>query len=220
MTNIQQSLEMETNQSLLHNKSGNGLINNLKASKNTITNLNLVQDGDSTLPPGRRIHLGHHTANKAATGSQIEAGIRVKHHPGLNIKFFFFVQRCHFACRKFNLLAVDGECRQTTNGAPHFLMHSCCAVSLQSCCQSVQSHIDPTHLHGSRLMSRSTLSAFRPKTFTTHPRRAMSYTLQNLTPRTGTPSSPFPESVYPQSEQQCTVTAEWRPDGNTTSYRL
>ena len=41
--------EMETNRSLLHNKSGNGLINNLKASKNTITDLNFVQDGDSIL---------------------------------------------------------------------------------------------------------------------------------------------------------------------------
>ena len=51
--------------------------------------------------------------------------------------------------------------------------------------------------------SRSTLSAFRPKTFTPHPRRAMSHTLQNLTPRTGTPSSPFPESVFQQSEQPC-----------------
>ena len=32
----------------------------------------------------------------------------------------------------------------------------------------------------------------------------MSYTLQNLTPRTGTPSSPFPESVFQQSEQLLT----------------
>ena len=31
----------------------------------------------------------------------------------------------------------------------------------------------------------------------------MSHTLQNLTPRTGTPSSPFPESVFQQSEQPC-----------------
>ena len=87
MTNIQKSLEKETNQSLLHNKSGNGSINNLKASKNTITDLNLVPDGDPTLPPGRRIHLRHLTGNKAATGSQIEAGIRGKHHPGLNSNF-------------------------------------------------------------------------------------------------------------------------------------
>ena len=82
-------------------------------------------------------------------------------------------------------------------------MHSCCAVSLQSCCQSVQSHID---LHAPAWLKpkpRSTPSAFRPETFTPHPRRAMSYTLQNLAPRTGTPSSPFPESVFLQSEQPC-----------------
>ena len=48
----------------------------------------LVQDGDSTLPPGRRIHLRHHTGNRAATGSQIEAGICGKHHPGLNSNLF------------------------------------------------------------------------------------------------------------------------------------
>ena len=78
---------METNQSLLHNKSGNDSINNLKASKNTITDLNYLQDGDSIFPPGRRIHLRHHTGNKAATGSQIEAGTRGKHHPGLNSDF-------------------------------------------------------------------------------------------------------------------------------------
>ena len=88
LTNIQQSLEMETNLSLLGNKSGNGLINNLKASRNTITDLNLVEDGDSVLPPGRRIHLRHHTGNQASTGSQIGAGIRGKHHPGLKSNFF------------------------------------------------------------------------------------------------------------------------------------
>ena len=93
--NIHQSLEMETNQSLLH-KSGNGLINNLKASKNTITDLNLEQDGDKILPPGRRIHLRHHTGNTAATGRQ-----------NRSIFSSLIVQRCHFACRKFNLLAID-----------------------------------------------------------------------------------------------------------------
>ena len=87
MTNIQQLPEMETNQYLLDNKSGKDLINNLKASKSTITDLNLVQDGDSILHSGRRIHLRHHSGNKAATGSQIEAWLRGKHHPGLNSIF-------------------------------------------------------------------------------------------------------------------------------------
>ena len=53
--------------------------------------LGLVQDGDSILPPGRRIHLRYRTGNKAVTGSQIEAGIRGKHHPGLNSNRFFFL---------------------------------------------------------------------------------------------------------------------------------
>ena len=45
----------------LHNKSGS--VNNLKASKNTITDLNLVKEGDSTFPPGRGIHLRHRTGS-------------------------------------------------------------------------------------------------------------------------------------------------------------
>ena len=123
-----------------------------EASKNTITDLNLVQDGDCTLPPGRRIR----SWDSWQTSSWTEQ------------YFFFLVQRCHSACRKFSLLAIDGRCRQR-HRAPHFLMHSCCAVSLQSCCQSVQSHID---LHAlAWLKTRSTLSAFRPKTFTPRPRR-------------------------------------------------
>ena len=47
MTHKQQSLEVETNLSLQGNKSDNGLINNLKALKNTIIDLKLPQDGDT-----------------------------------------------------------------------------------------------------------------------------------------------------------------------------
>ena len=122
MTNMQQSLELETNQSLLHNKSGTGLINNLKASKNTITDLNLVQDGDSTLPLGRRIHLRHHIGNKAATGSQMEAGIRGKPHPGLNSDFFFFVQVCHSSAGNLISWQSTGGVDRHTYRAPHFLV--------------------------------------------------------------------------------------------------
>ena len=90
-------------------------------------------------------------------------------------------------------LPTEGVERHTYR-APHFFMHSRCAVLLQSCCQSVAP---------AWLKPRSTLSAFRPKTFTPHPCRAMSYTFQKLTPRTGPPSSLFPESVFLQSEQPC-----------------
>ena len=95
--NIHKPLEMETNQSLLHNKSGNGLINNLKASKNTITDLNLGQDGDFTFPPKRRIHLRHRTGSRTATCGQLGAGLRGNNHPGLNSEFFlFFVPEMSF----------------------------------------------------------------------------------------------------------------------------
>ena len=54
-----------TKQTLLHNKSGNGLVNNLKALKNTITDVKLAQDSDTTLLP-RRIRLRHHTGKPSS----------------------------------------------------------------------------------------------------------------------------------------------------------
>ena len=44
MTNIQQSMEMETNLSLLGNKSGNGLVDNLKVLRNTTTDMTVPED--------------------------------------------------------------------------------------------------------------------------------------------------------------------------------
>ena len=40
--------------------------------------------------------------------------------------FFFFAQRCHFACRRFNFLAVDGGADRHTYRAPPSLTHSRC----------------------------------------------------------------------------------------------
>ena len=121
---------METNLSLQGNKSGNGLINNVKASKNTITDLMVVQDGDTILLPGRRNHLRHDTGNQAATGSQLGAGIRGKHHPGLNSIFSsLIVQRCQFACPKFNLLAIDGERRGADSRPTAHHIFSCTVVA-------------------------------------------------------------------------------------------
>ena len=68
------------------------------------------------------------------------------------------------------------RCANSTPTAHHFLMHSCCAVVSQSCCQSVQSHIDPMHLHGSSHERRCL--RFAQKTLTPH--RAMSYTFAAL----------------------------------------
>ena len=59
MTNIQKSMEKETNQSLLHNKSGNGLINNLKA----------FQEYDYRLEPrtGWRFHPSSRTTHSSSS---------------------------------------------------------------------------------------------------------------------------------------------------------
>ena len=146
MTNIQKSLEIEINRSLLHNKSGNGLINNLKASRSTITDVNLAQDGDSTLPPGR-IHLRHRTGSRAATGSQIEAGIRGKHHPGLNSIFSSLF-------RGVISLAGNLISWQSTGGVHHIFS---CTVVAQTCfflVVRVYSHtLTSMHLHGSSTLS-------------------------------------------------------------------
>ena len=160
--------------------------------------LDFVQDGD-TIPLPRRIHLRHHDGNQAAAGSQIEAGIRGKHHPGLNSNFFFFfVQRCHFACRKFNLLAIDRGCRQTRLPRTT-LSHAQSLHRLVLLVVRVYSHaLTSMHLHGSRLKR---IFVYHLKTL--HPRRAMPYTLQNLTPRTSTPSTPFPEPVFQHSKHPC-----------------
>ena len=225
MTNIQKLLEKETNQSLLHNKSGNGLINNFKASKNTITDLNLVQDGDSTLPPGRRIHLPQRTGSNAATGSQIEAGICGKHHPGLNSNFSSLF-------RDIILLAGNLTSWQSTEGvdrhtyrAPHFLMHSCWAVSFRSLVVRVYSHHmnSSAHMRGSRaqrLETEAHLCVAPQNTSyssrhvlhladldTTHEHSFLTFSRTSL---------PTFCTTLPRS----TAAAAWRPDGNTTSHRI
>ena len=88
ITNIQQSLEVETNLSLSGNKSDKGLINSLKALKNTIFDLNLLRNSDTIFLP-RRIHLRHHDDNQSATCGQLGARIRGNRRPGLNSDFFF-----------------------------------------------------------------------------------------------------------------------------------
>ena len=112
MTNIQQSLEMETNQSLLHKESGNGLINNLKASKKTITDLNLVQDGASILHPGRRIHLRRQTGNQAATGSQLGLGFVA--NIILDRTVFFRVNPCSSTGRSQHQLVTQRKASRRT----------------------------------------------------------------------------------------------------------
>ena len=125
------------------------MINNLKASKNTITDLKLVQNGDSTLPPGRYIHLRHHTGNQAATGSQLGAGIRGKHHPGLNSDFFFNCSEMSF--RMLDISSLGNRRRRVDSTSTAHLIFSC-TVLAQTCfflLSECTVHIDPMHLHGS-----------------------------------------------------------------------
>ena len=196
MTNIQQSLDMETNISLLENKT---------TAWSTIWRLRRIRL-PTWLRTGWRYYPSSTTHSSSSSRWQpssgwksIEAGIRGKHHPGLNSNFFFFfVQRCHFACRKFNLLAIDRGCRQTRLPRTT-LSHAQSLHRLVLLVVRVYSHaLTSMHLHGSRLKR---IFVYHLKTL--HPRRAMPYTLQNLTPRTSTPSTPFPEPVFQHSKHPC-----------------
>ena len=111
--------------------------------------------------------------HQTATGSQFESGIRGKHHPRLNNNISFLFRVIISLAR--NLISWQSTVcvNRHIYCAPHFLMHSCCTgVSLFGC-QCKQPHND--HHSLAWLKSRSTSSAFRPKTFTPHLRRAMSY---------------------------------------------
>ena len=111
--------------------------------KNTIIDLNLVQDGDSVFPPGRRIHLRHQHGNKAATGNQIGPGIRGKHHPALNSGFFLQLFRDVILLARNLISWQSTRCvDRHTHRAPHLLMHSCC-TDVPLLVVRVYSHIDP-----------------------------------------------------------------------------
>ena len=145
--NIQRSLEVETNLSLLHNKSSNGLINNLKALRNTVIDLKLLQDGDTIFPPPR-IYLRHHDGNQAATCGQLGTGIRGNHYPGLNSDFFF--PNCS---RDVISLARNWISWQSTEGVNSTLPRTpflLCPVVVQSSCHWLHALTSRT-TRGSRL---------------------------------------------------------------------
>ena len=97
-------------------------------------------------------------------------------------------------------LPQDGDTTFPPGRRTHLRRTVVAQSSFQSFCHNVHSDIDFTH--HAWLKARSTLSALHPKTLIPH--RAMSYTLPHLTtPRTGTPSSPVPESVFQRAEQPC-----------------
>ena len=113
--------------------------------------------------------------------------------------------RCHFACLKFHLLAIDGVCTQTHLPRTTF-SH---AQSLHRLLVGVYSHVT----HHAWLEHMIGVHLCVPH-ITLHPLRAMSYTLQHSTPCTGTPSSPLPVQ---RSEQHC---HDPRPQQRGTSVEL
>ena len=132
-TNIQQSLEMETNLSLLGYKSGN----NLEASKNTITDLKLVQDVDTS---SRTTHSSSssHWQPSSELEVQFGAGIRGRHHPGLSFRLPEIYS------------SGNRRCVRTAHLPRTIFSHAQLSHRLVfTCCQSVQSHIEPMQLHGS-----------------------------------------------------------------------
>ena len=133
---------METNLSLQSNKSDKGAI--LKILKNTHIDLMLLQDGDTILLPQRfRLHLRHHDGNQAATCGQRGTGTRGNLHPGVNSDFLSFqMSDFYFACWKFNLMAIDGRCKQHTVRAHVFLMLILSACLCNSCsgCSHIVTH--------------------------------------------------------------------------------
>ena len=163
---------METNQSLLHNKSGNGVINNLKASKNTITDLNLVQNDDSTLPPRRRIHLRHQTGNKAATGRSNRSW----------------------------------DSWQTSSDTPNAQNNFSYTVVAQSRCSLVvrvySRILTSMQVHGSNQEAHVCFSPPQKKHASSSSRNVVHLAEPDTTPMHSI-LTPFPDTVFLQSEQPC-----------------
>ena len=122
---------------LQSNKSDKGVIKQLEGhEENTHIDLMHLKDGDTILLPQRiRLHLRHHDGNQAATCGQRGTGTRGNLHLEVNSDFSkSFQNECFFASQNFNLLAIDGGCKQYTVRALVFLMLilSACLSSLLS----------------------------------------------------------------------------------------
>ena len=201
------ALEMEINQSLLHNKSGNGLINNVKASKRMAI-LSFLQDDAFifviTLASDQRLEVSS------------TLGFVANIILDCTVFFFLFRETMYF-------LAIDGgECRQHTYRAPHFLMHSCgtdvfffhllseCSVTRWPPCTfmaQVTKHIvcvSPKNIHTSS-SSRNVVHLAEPGT--THGHSFLTFSWISLPATWAT-------------LRRSTAPAEWRPDGINTSYIL
>ena len=124
---MQQSLEMETNTSLLDNKSGNDLINKLKASKSTITDLN-ARTGWRFYPSCRTTHASS-SSNWQPSSDWKSNWSRDSWQTSSWTEQYFFFFNCSEMSFRLPEIESPGNrrvCRQHTHRAPHLLMHSCC----------------------------------------------------------------------------------------------
>ena len=136
----------------------------------------------------------------------LELGFVIKHHPGLNSNLFFF----HYSEMSLRLPEIWHTYR-----APHFLMHICCTdLFFFTCCQSVQSHIDPMHLHGSS--HEAHCLRFAQKFYTS------SCNVVHLAALDDTHGHSFLTFSWISLPASRTLrrTAEWRFDGTTTLHRV
>ena len=153
----QQLPDAQTHQFLHSNKSDKGPTSSSKATENI--RLDLIHlYGHIMFPPQCiRLHLRHHDGNPA-TGGRRGTGTRGTLHHGVN-SFCQVPDERHFACRKFNLLAIDGREERGVISTPTAHTFFSCAFCQRACpsllsqlsfrLQSSRSRIDFTHMRGS-----------------------------------------------------------------------
>ena len=138
---------------------------------NTITEWILEQDGDFTLHPDQCLHLRHRAGSRTTVGSRINAGILGEQHPELNSSFVLFRDVTSLTGNLISWQSTGCVDRYTWR-TPHFLMHSRCTACSFVCAQSYQAHA---------WLKIGVHLCVPKKTFTLHPLRAMSHTLQHYT---------------------------------------
>ena len=142
---IQQLLDAETRQFLNSNKFDKSPTSSSKATKNIRKDL-IHLDGHIFPRQCIRLHLRHPGGNRATAGGQRGSGTL---HHGVNSDCLKSFQMRHFACRKFNLLAIDGNVTSTPTVHTFFSCALCqracpCLLSqllfrLQSSCHALTS---------------------------------------------------------------------------------
>ena len=117
-----------------------GPTSSLKVTKRT--RIDLIHLGGGIMFPRQCIlplPLRHPGGKSQTAGAR---GTGQLHH-GVKSDFFSFLMK-HFACQKFNLLAIDRRCKKYTHRAHVFLMRSLSAflsLSLVAVCSPGSSHL-------------------------------------------------------------------------------